>query len=163
MFKKLAHALLLSSLLVTATAAHAQDQPAAEAQPGTQLAPEQTAKLQRQNTVLLRAAMQIVQLVDQQRAGTVWDGASSIAKQAIPRTRFISQLRRDRAQLGALQSRTHRSISRVRSDGKQFPAGYYVNVIFASRFANAAAPVRELVSFHLDDDKVWRVSGYTLR
>jgi len=36
-------------------------------------------------------------------------------------------------------------------------------VAFATRFANEKAVVRELVSFHLDNDHVWRVSGYTLR
>ena len=43
------------------------------------------------------------------------------------------------------------------------PAGNYINVVFATRFANAAEPVRELVSFHLDEDKTWRVSGYSVR
>ena len=43
------------------------------------------------------------------------------------------------------------------------PAGNYFNVVFATGFANAAEPVRELVSFHLDEDKTWRVSGYSVR
>jgi hypothetical protein len=38
----------------------------------------------------------------------------------------------------------------------------YANIAFASRFPNAKQVIRELVSFHLDDDHVWRVSGYTL-
>ena len=33
----------------------------------------------------------------------------------------------------------------------------------ATRFANSAEPVRELISFRLDEDRVWRVSGYSLR
>jgi uncharacterized protein DUF4019 len=36
-------------------------------------------------------------------------------------------------------------------------------VVYATKFANAPQPVRELVSFHLDNDKTWRVSGYSLR
>ena len=47
--------------------------------------------------------------------------------------------------------------------GGQVPAGNYINVVYATRFANAPQPVRELVSFHLDEDKTWRVSGYSLR
>ena len=39
----------------------------------------------------------------------------------------------------------------------------YANVVYASKFANAPQPVRELASFHLDDDQTWRVSGYSLR
>ncbi|HEX7130166.1 MAG TPA: DUF4019 domain-containing protein [Rhodanobacteraceae bacterium] len=46
---------------------------------------------------------------------------------------------------------------------QKLPAGDYINVVFASRFANEKAPIRELVSYHYDTDKVWRVSGYTLQ
>jgi hypothetical protein len=43
------------------------------------------------------------------------------------------------------------------------PAGLYININYATRFAKTQKPVRELISFHLDSDKVWRVAGYTLR
>jgi hypothetical protein len=43
------------------------------------------------------------------------------------------------------------------------PVGRYANIAFASKFANAKQPARELVSFHLESDKTWRVAGYTLR
>ena len=47
--------------------------------------------------------------------------------------------------------------------GQQVPQGLYINVRSATKFANHAEPVRELVSFRLDEDRVWRVSGYSLR
>ena len=47
--------------------------------------------------------------------------------------------------------------------GQQVPEGLYINVRSATTFASNAQPVRELVSFRLDEDRVWRVSGYSLR
>ena len=45
----------------------------------------------------------------------------------------------------------------------QVPEGLYINVSFPTRFAKAPQPVRELVSFRLDEDKTWRLAGYSLR
>ena len=42
------------------------------------------------------------------------------------------------------------------------PAGVYINVEYETRFATGPA-VTELVSFRLDEDKTWRLSGYALR
>ena len=76
------------------------------------------------------------------------------------------------AQLKAIKTQTNISpterkqvaVTRaVYAAGGAVPAGSYINVVFATRFGNAAEPVRELVSFHLDDDKTWRVSGYSVR
>ena len=47
--------------------------------------------------------------------------------------------------------------------GAQVPEGLYINVSLPTRFSNSAQPVRELVSFRLDEDQVWRVSGYSIR
>jgi len=44
----------------------------------------------------------------------------------------------------------------------QVPAGNYINVEYATRFASEPQPVRELVSFRLDEENTWRVSGYSL-
>ena len=41
------------------------------------------------------------------------------------------------------------------------PAGVYVNVGYQTTFANGKT-ARELVSFRLDEDKSWRVTGYVL-
>lgn len=56
------------------------------------------------------------------------------------------------------------SVTRVKyGPGAQVPEGLYVNVSFPTRFAKAQQPVRELVSFRLDEDKTWRLAGYSLR
>ena len=110
------------------------------------------------------AARHVATLVDGQRAGEVWDGASTVAKRLVNRNQFVQGVGQDRQRLGALVSRGQGSVSRVQyKTGAAVPEGVYLNVSFASRFANSAQPVRELVSFRLDEDKVWRVSGYSLR
>jgi hypothetical protein len=47
--------------------------------------------------------------------------------------------------------------------GAKVPQGLYLNVAVPTTFATSQTPVRELVSFRLDEDKTWRVSGYSLR
>ncbi len=165
--------LALSSVLLSLlTVAHAQQptppQPAnAATQPGRAppaLTPAQQAQLAKQNAEMGQAATRVAQLVDASQAGSVWDGASVVAKKVVTREAFIKQVAAERARLGALGSRGQSSVTRVKyGPGAQVPEGLYINISFPTKFANAPQPVRELVSFRLDEDKVWRVSGYSLR
>lgn len=162
--------LICLSVLPLALAAQAQ-QPAAAPTPATPagssatpLGPAQQAQLDRQNAEMSAAALRAAQWVDAGRIGDVWDGASSVAKKAVPRDGFVRQVGADRARLGTLVSRGQPSISRVRYNvGAAVPEGVYVNVAFPTRFTNSPQPVRELVSFRLDEDKVWRMAGYSVR
>lgn len=165
--------LLLGSVLPVAQARQAQE--ARQAQSTAALAtpppaaapaltPEQQAALAKQDAEMQAAANQVHALVDGDRAGELWDGASGVMKRVIGREEFIRQLRLDRERLGAMQSRGTAVVSRTRfAAGAQVPEGLYVSVATPTRFANAAQPVRELVSFRLDQDRVWRVSGYSVR
>lgn len=158
---------VLASLLVVATAASAQQAatpapaPAAQAQ---QLTAEQQAQVARQDAEMSGAAAQVIQLMDQGKSAEIWDGASPVAKAVVNRQDFVTQIAADRTRLGAPTERKQVAVTRAAyAAGGAVPAGNYINVVFATRFANAAEPVRELVSFHLDDDKTWRVSGYSVR
>lgn len=159
---------LVSLLLAFAGAASAQ-QPAQPARAPAQnqqqqLTPEQKAQVARQDAEMTSAAARVVQMVDQNKAAEVWAGASPVAKGVVAVDEFVKQIALDRQKLGALTERKQLAVTRaVYPAGGQVPAGNYVNVVYASKFANAQQPVRELVSFHLDNDKVWRVSGYSLR
>lgn len=127
-------------------------------------APAQQAALEKQNVQMQQAALRVAQLVDANRAGEVWDGASPVAHSALARDAFVGMLAADRARVGTLVSRGQPSVSRVKyGSDAAVPAGLYVSVTFPTRFANGPQPVRELVSFRLDEDQVWRVSGYSLR
>lgn len=154
-----------TAALAQSAAAPAAAKPQTQAQAAPALTPEQQAQLREQNTKMEQAALQVAQQVDQGKTGSVWDGASSVAKQAVQRDAFVKQVDADRKQVGKLVSRKFATITRSASQGgaKATPAGYYVNVSFATQFANQKQPIRELISFHLDTDKVWRVAGYTLR
>ena len=146
-------------------------QPAPAAQPAAaqppameQLTTEQRAALAKQDADMSQAALQVLQMVDGNRIGEVWDGASAAMKQMVSRDEFIKQVTIDRNRLGAVSSRSAPEVSRsLFRAGQQVPEGLYINVRSATTFASNAQPVRELVSFRLDEDRVWRVSGYSLR
>ncbi|CRX66854.1 unnamed protein product [Stenotrophomonas maltophilia] len=172
--------LLLSLLPLTAlaqapapaTPAPAPARPAptspAAAKPATAGAPALTAahqaQVQKQDAEMGAAALKAAQLVDANRAGELWDGASAVARRAVPKATFVSQLAAERTRLGALAGRGQPTITRVKySPGAAVPEGLYINVSFPTRFANSVQPVRELVSFRFDEDQVWRLAGYSLR
>lgn len=152
--------LFLSAMLLLASSAAFAQQPATA--PAPQLTPAQQTQVNQQNQQMVQAAVLVVQMVDQGKSDNVWDGASPVAKKIVAKDAFVKQVAADRKMLGAVKSRSVASIGRS-SGGGAAPAGNYVNVAFATQFANAKAPVRELVSFHLDSDNQWRVTGYTLR
>ncbi len=156
---------VLALLLLVNTAVSAQQAatpaPAAQAQ---QLTAEQQAQVARQDAEMSGAAAQVIQLMDQGKSAEIWDGASPVAKAVVNRQDFVTQIAADRTRLGAPTERKQVAVTRAAyAAGGAVPAGNYINVVFATRFANAAEPVRELVSFHLDEDKTWRVSGYSVR
>lgn len=158
--------LLLCALLIGAFGvANAQEKPATAQQKtaAQQLTPEQQAAIQKQNQVLVKYAESIVAMIDNGQAGQVWDQASDVAKKSVSRDQFVKATEADRAKLGKMTSRKVEGVTRAMSNGKEkLPAGLYVNVNFATQFGQAK-PIRELVSFHLDSDKKWRLSGYTVR
>lgn len=162
----IARLLACALLLGAAGAAGAQNPPvpAPNNPQARQLTPEQRAALQKQNEVLVGYADRIVAMIDNGQAGQVWDLASDVAKHAVSRDRFVKLTEADRARLGAVKSRRVAAVTRTLASGKgRLPAGEYVNVNYATRFGAAANPIREKVSFHLDGDRKWRVSGYTVR
>jgi hypothetical protein len=171
------HRFLLSAALLacigTASAQQAQpsqpaprpqaQQPAARpAQP--QLTPQQQAQLAKQNADMTQAALQVMQMADANRIGEIWDGASPAMKRLVTRDDFVKQVTIDRNRLGKVATRGKAVVSRAQYPaGAKVPQGLYLNVAVPTRFANSKDPVRELVSFRLDEDKTWRVSGYSLR
>ncbi|MEP6907502.1 MAG: DUF4019 domain-containing protein [Pseudoxanthomonas sp.] len=162
---------LLAASLAFAGIAHAQQpaQPAAApaaAPQQQQITPAQQAQLAKQDAEMTKAAAQVIQLVDQNKTGEVWEGASPVAKAVVTKEAFVQQITADRKTLGALAERKVVGVSRAfyeANNPQGLPAGTYITVAYASKFANAPQPVREIVSFHADDDKTWRVSGYSLR
>ncbi|MDR6534884.1 DUF4019 domain-containing protein [Variovorax soli] len=114
---------------------------------------------------MVRGGLQAIQMIDQNKTGELWDGATPAARKRVSRSDFVSQVSKARTPLGAAQQRTWVSINRqVIGESDQDLAGQYVSVEYETRFANKAnATVRELVTFQLGEDRVWRFSGYVLR
>ena len=167
--KTLRLSLTAALLVAVATAANAQQPPTQPAaQPGAavqqQLTPEQQAQVARQDAEMSAAALQVIQMIDGNRAGEVWDGASTTMKSAVTRDEFMRQLNIDRNRLGAPTARDQPVVSRSQfGAGAAVPEGIYINVALPTKFANQPEAVRELVSFRLDEDRTWRVSGYSVR
>lgn len=157
---------LCALLIGAAGAAEAQTQPAATPQQSQapQPTPEQRAALQKQNQVLVQYADRIVAMIDNGQAGQVWDQASDVAKKSVSRDQFVNTVQSDRARLGAMKSRKLAIVTHTLSQGTgKLPAGQYVNINYATDFGSQAKPTRELLSFHLDSDRKWRLSGYTVQ
>jgi hypothetical protein len=162
--------ILPAALLLAITPAAFAQQPAkapatTAAQSAQQkLTPEQQQAIMKFRQSMAANAEAITNLIDQGKAGDVWDQASSVAKQSISRNDFVSGVSKQRDNAGKLVSRKLAAVTHSVSKGEQkLPAGDYINVVFATRFSSEKAPIRELVSYHYDSDKVWRVSGYTLQ
>lgn len=128
------------------------------------LTADQQIQLRKQNADMARAAQEVVALIDGNRANEVWAGASPAVRAVVPDKRFLEQVAADRGKLGAVTTRKQVDIGRARYPaGGKVPEGFYTTVVYATEFANQPKPVRELVSFHLDEDKTWRLAGYSLR
>ncbi|PPU40441.1 DUF4019 domain-containing protein [Xanthomonas arboricola] len=158
-------ALLLAPSLVLAQQPQTAVRPVAAPQAAAPAVnPAQQAQLTKQNTEMTQAALRVAQMVDANQVASLWDGASSVAKTAVKRDVFVTQIGAERARLGPVVGRGQGSVTRVKyAAGAQVPEGLYINVSFPTRFAKAQQPVRELVSFRLDEDKTWRLAGYSLR
>ncbi|KAF1711527.1 hypothetical protein CSC70_04760 [Pseudoxanthomonas kalamensis DSM 18571] len=157
--------LLFVALGLTAGGAIAQQakpQPAAAAQ--QQLSPEQQAQLARFEQQMAQAGDQVIGMVDEGKTGELWQGASEAAKKIVDGNAFVSQVAADRKRLGNVASRERVGVTYAAyKAGGEVPEGNYVSVVYATKFTGTQQPIRELVSFRLDEDKVWRVSGYSLR
>ncbi len=114
---------------------------------------------------MVRGGMLAIQMIDQGKAGELWDGATPATRKRVTRADFTGQVAGSRAPIGAPQMRTWVAVNRqVVADADSETAGQYVSVEYETRFANKPdGTLRELVSFHLDSDRVWRFSGYVLK
>src|SRR3546814_17203056 len=91
------HRFLLSAALLAfigTAAAQQQAQPAQQqARPAQQqLTPQQQAQLAKQNSDMSKAALQVMQMVDANQIGQIWDNASANIKRLVPRHNFVKQL-----------------------------------------------------------------------
>lgn len=119
---RLLAALLLAPSLVLAQQPQTAARPAAAPQAAPTASPAQQAQLTKQNTEMTQAALRVAQMVDANQVASLWDGASSVAKTAVKRDVFVSQIGAERARLGAVVGRGQGSVTRVKyAAGAQVP------------------------------------------
>jgi hypothetical protein len=134
------------------------------AQPAPSLTREQQAGLDKQDQDIAQMADVIVKMIDQNKTGEVWDAGSAVAKKVISREDFVSKVTRDRAALGTPGMRMPMGVKHLHFDGTgNMPAGWFMSVSFDTQFSQARQSAREVVTFMLDPDRVWRFVGYSVR
>lgn len=107
------------------------------------------------------AAVAATRAVDAGQAGRLWDEAAAITKRTVKRDAFVEGIGKLRATLGVVGNRDWLSVARQRGGQNGLPAGNYISVEFSVTLSGGRT-ARELVSFRLDEDGVWRFTGYTI-
>lgn len=108
----------------------------------------------------LTAANSWVLLVDAKRWDESWDAAGALFKSRIPQTRWASTIQPVREPLGALSSRSLKSITKADALPGA-PDGEYEVVQFQTSFANKGAAIETVVLSH--EASGWKVDGYFIR
>ena len=107
------------------------------------------------------AAESWLELVDAEHYGESWDRAAALFKGAVTREQWIQAASGVRGPLGTLVSR--KISSRKYTDQLPgAPDGKYVVLQFDAVYENKSSAV-ETVTPMLDEDGVWRVSGYFIK
>lgn len=106
------------------------------------------------------AANAWVSLIDDQRWEESWNAAGTLFKSQMPQRRWASTVRPVRELLGALSSRSVKSVTKTKSLPGA-PDGDYEVVQFQTSFANKASASETVVLSH--EASGWRVDGYFIR
>ncbi|KAF1716094.1 DUF4019 domain-containing protein [Pseudoxanthomonas wuyuanensis] len=108
------------------------------------------------------AGLRVATAVDAGQVAALWDESSAVTKKTVTRDAFVAGINRSRQPLGKTANRNWLSVRRQSGDGAALPQGLYASAEFLAEFAGKP-PVRELVSFRLDEDGTWRFAGYAVQ
>jgi hypothetical protein len=112
---------------------------------------------------LLGDADRVFQQFDSGRYVEAWQDAAPFVKAKMPQDQFASTMSQSRRMLGAVTRRGWSSVTRIQYVGVAgVPDGLYANVDSTSTLADGRTAF-ELVSFQLEADGRWRLTGYTPR
>ena len=117
--------------------------------------------------IFIRNAIATAQALDAGGAGQVYDTGSAALKASTTRQQFTEAVASTSARTGGVVAREWSRVERVRvappAEGANAPAvpgGNYITVYLLARTASGTAHL-EQVSFRLDEDNQWRLSGVT--
>ncbi|KRA70723.1 hypothetical protein ASD78_18000 [Lysobacter sp. Root667] len=156
---KLISAIGIALLLTTGVVAAQQPQ---AARPGASQAAARATPGAVDPNAIRDAALRVASSVDAGQAAKLWDEASVVTKKSLTRDAFVAGITKSRQPLGKTPSRSWLSVRRQSGDGSALPPGLYASTEFLAEFAGKP-PVRELVSFRLDEDGIWRFAGYAVQ
>lgn len=112
---------------------------------------------------LAQAALQILQTIDREQTGALWDSASNVTQRSTHRAEFVARVGAVRKPLGPANARRWTAVRREGvGEGRELPPGVYASIEFASQFQGRRSAI-ELVSLRLDEDGRWRFSGYVIQ
>jgi len=109
---------------------------------------------------VIEAGRKWLALVDSGQYDETWEIASPLLKSKVSKEKWNDGLQNLRKPLGKLVSRTPEKFARAHQLPGA-PAGDYVIVEYTSTFENGKHP--EQLTWSLEKDDIWRVSGYFIR
>lgn len=108
----------------------------------------------------LNAAHTWVSLIDAKRWDESWSTAGTLFKSQMPQPRWTSTIQPVRDPLGAVSSRSVKSVTKTKSLPGA-PDGEYEVIQFQTNFANKTAATETVVLSH--EVSGWKVDGYFIR
>ena len=113
---------------------------------------------------LIQNGLAVLQQIDKAPSNGVWENAAAFIKTRFSKETLVDNLTKSRATIGQVAGRRWASVTRIKYDTEitGIPAGLYANIDFATDIVGGKT-VFELVSFQLDANGVWRLTGYVPR
>ncbi|KWA08237.1 hypothetical protein WT37_26560 [Burkholderia territorii] len=112
---------------------------------------------------LLDQASSVLQRIDADQEQSVWTSTAAFVRSRVSQEQFTVAMKLARRGFGAVAHRGWASVSRIRYAGASgIPDGLYANVDMATTLSDGGM-VFELLSFRLEDDGHWHLTGYQSR
>ncbi len=112
---------------------------------------------------LLQDADTVFKRLDNGQFDDLWVDSASFVKTRIRQDQFATDMRRARQTVGLVRHRGWAQITRIRYAGvPSTPDGLYANVDYATTLTTGTT-MYEKLSFRLEDDGHWRLTGYVPR
>ena len=108
-----------------------------------------------------KAALAWLALIDDGKYAESWEQAASLFKNRISRDRWVESVRSTRASFGKVRSRSFLGAA-YKTELPDAPDGKYVVIRYRAAFEYKKNAV-EAVTPMLEQDGIWRVSGYFIR
>ncbi|MBO7752774.1 DUF4019 domain-containing protein [Burkholderia pseudomallei] len=112
---------------------------------------------------LLREANMVFRQLDAEQFADVWANAADFVKARVKQEQFVADMRRARQSVGVVRNRGWAQVTRIQYNKvENMPNGLYANVDYATTLTGGTK-VYEKLSFRLDDDGHWHLTGYVPR